>query len=151
MGVVVIVALVALIAGLALGRLSTRRRPPPVTPPVAPPTPLATSPSPSALAAPLAAEAASASDQLQAMEASLSHLRHDLRGALAPAMLVTERLLEFPDAKVQRTGRIVQNALDRAASLLEASRRGAPPAPQIGAGRSGIPSGSAESAARAEE
>jgi hypothetical protein len=45
-------------------------------------------------------------------------LRHDIRGALSPALLTADRLLTHADPAVQRAGDIVVRAVERAAALL---------------------------------
>jgi signal transduction histidine kinase len=47
-----------------------------------------------------------------------SRLRHDLRGALAPAMLIADRLMMAEDADRKRAGDVVSRAVTRAADLL---------------------------------
>lgn len=46
-------------------------------------------------------------------------LRHDLRGALSPALLTADRLLANADPKVQRAGNIMVQAVERSAALLD--------------------------------
>ena len=57
-------------------------------------------------------------------------LRHDLRGALSPALLTADRLLAHDDSKVRRAGEIMVKSIDRASALLadpaEASLPGDP-------------------------
>jgi hypothetical protein len=58
--------------------------------------------------------------RLAELEAATSSLRHDLRGMLAPALLVVDRLLAHPDPKVVKAGETVVKAVRRAeARLLE--------------------------------
>ena len=58
--------------------------------------------------------------RLAELEAATSSLRHDLRGMLAPALLVVDRLLGHPDPKVVKAGETVVKAVRRAeARLLE--------------------------------
>ena len=58
--------------------------------------------------------------RLVELEAATSSLRHDLRGMLAPALLVVDRLLAHPDPKVVKAGETVVKAVRRAeARLLE--------------------------------
>ena len=52
-------------------------------------------------------------------------LRHDIRGALSPALLTADRLLTHADPAVQRAGDIVVRAVERAAALLSDTQ--APP------------------------
>jgi len=46
-------------------------------------------------------------------------LRHDLRGALSPAMLTADRLLSHPDPTARRYGEVICQSVERAAQLLE--------------------------------
>jgi hypothetical protein len=61
-----------------------------------------------------AAGAASAAVRIE----SQRRLRHDIRGALSPALLTADRLLTHGDPAVQRAGDIVVRAVERAAALL---------------------------------
>ncbi len=45
-------------------------------------------------------------------------LRHDLRGALSPALLTADRLLANPDPSVKRAGQIMVQAIERASTLM---------------------------------
>jgi len=51
-------------------------------------------------------------------------LRHDLRGVLSPALLVSERLLINPDPKVQRVGTLMVQTVEKASALLSAREDG---------------------------
>ncbi len=62
----------------------------------------------------------------QAAEAMLAErielqrrMRHDMRGALSPALLLADRLLNHADPAVKRAGDIVVRSIERAASLME--------------------------------
>ena len=61
-----------------------------------------------------AAGAAAAAVRLE----SQRRLRHDIRGALSPALLTADRLLTHADPAVQRAGDVVVRAVERAAALL---------------------------------
>lgn len=63
--------------------------------------------------------------RLAELEATTSTLRHDLRGMLAPALLVVDRLLAHSDPKVVKAGETVVKAIKRAEERLVATR---PPA-----------------------
>ena len=63
--------------------------------------------------------------RLAELEATTSTLRHDLRGMLAPALLVVDRLLAHSDPKVVKAGETVVKAVKRAEERLVATR---PPA-----------------------
>lgn len=60
--------------------------------------------------------------RLAELEATTSRLRHDLRGVLAPALLVVDRLLAHSDPKVVRAGETVVKAIRRAEERLVATR-----------------------------
>ena len=62
--------------------------------------------------------------RLAALEETMSTLRHDIRGMLAPALLVTDRLLAHADPKVVRAGETVMKAVRRAEERLNATRPG---------------------------
>ncbi len=63
--------------------------------------------------------------RLAELEATTSTLRHDLRGMLAPALLVVDRLLAHSDPKVVKAGETVVKAIKRVEERLVATR---PPA-----------------------
>jgi hypothetical protein len=60
--------------------------------------------------------------RLAELEAAASVLRHDLRGMLAPALLVVDRLLAHPDPKVAKAGETVLKAIGRVEERLVATR-----------------------------
>ncbi len=67
----------------------------------------------------LAVETAAAVQAASAVRLeSHRRLRHDIRGALSPALLTADRLLTHADPAVQRAGDIVVRAVERAAALL---------------------------------
>ncbi len=49
-------------------------------------------------------------------------LRHDLRGVLSPALMMSDRLLSHTDPAVQRAGNAVVRSIDRATALLAESK-----------------------------
>jgi hypothetical protein len=51
-------------------------------------------------------------------EETLRRVRHDLRGALAPALLTTDRLLASADPATQRSGAIIQQSVEKAIGLI---------------------------------
>ena len=59
------------------------------------------------------------------VEARAASLRHDLRGVLSPALMVTDRLLSNPDPAIQRAGQAIVRSVDRATALIQASKDGA--------------------------
>lgn len=60
--------------------------------------------------------------RLAELEAATSSLRHDLRGMLAPALLVADRLLAHADPKVVKAGETVVNSIKRAGERLAKTR-----------------------------
>jgi hypothetical protein len=60
--------------------------------------------------------------RLAELEAAMSLLRHDLRGMLAPALIVVDRLLNHSDPKVAKAGETVVKAITRAEQRLAATR-----------------------------
>ncbi len=65
--------------------------------------------------------------RLAALEAATSSLRHDLRGILSAAMLVSDRLITHSDPKVVRAGETIIMAVNRATERLAQTR---PPPPE---------------------
>ena len=63
-------------------------------------------------------------DVLAEVEARAATLRHDLRGVLSPALMVTDRLLSNPDPAIQRAGQAIVRSVDRATALIQASKEG---------------------------
>ena len=61
-------------------------------------------------------------ERLAELEAATSELRHDLRGMLAPALLVSDRLIAHSDPKVVRAGETVVKAVRRAEERLAATK-----------------------------
>ena len=60
--------------------------------------------------------------RLAALEAAMSSLRHDLRGLLSPAVLVSDRLVAHSDPQVVRAGEAVIEVVMRAADRLAMTR-----------------------------
>ncbi len=48
----------------------------------------------------------------------MSALRHELRGALSPALMVSDRLLRNDDPLIRRAGDAVVRSIDRATALI---------------------------------
>lgn len=76
--------------------------------------------------------------RLAELEAMTASVRHDLRGLLSPAMLVSDRLLSHSDPKVVRSGQMIVRSITRASERLAATRAAQPEAtsaqePQAGA------------------
>ncbi len=55
---------------------------------------------------------------LAAKTEQMRKLRHDIRGALSPVLLVADRLLNHADPAVKRSGEIMVRTVDRATALL---------------------------------
>ena len=49
-------------------------------------------------------------------------LRHDLRGVLSPALMMSDRLLSHADPAIRRAGEAVVKSVDRATAIIAASR-----------------------------
>jgi len=92
--------------------------------------------------------------RVDAIEAQTASLRHDLRGVLSPALIVSDRLAVSADPAVRKAGEAVIRSIERASALIAASRpedhptvlpeskavpsgRVAPPQPQLG--RTAVP------------
>ena len=80
------------------------------------------------------AAAVAAEAKLAEAEARAAILRHDLRGVLSPALMVTDRLLGNPDPAVQRAGQAIVRSVDRAMAVIQASRSGPATAADVPAG-----------------
>ena len=62
-------------------------------------------------------------DRAAVLEATLSGMRHDIRGALSPAMMMTDRLLSHADPAVVRAGQAVEKSIDRAINVLADTKK----------------------------
>lgn len=72
--------------------------------------------------------------EIEAHRAATAAMRHDLRGTLSPALMISDRLLNHADPAVQRAGQTVVRSIERATAALavnkDALAGGAtPPAP----------------------
>ena len=65
---------------------------------------------------------AAAQVQLAELRAHLSGLRHDIRGILSPALLVSDRLLSHDEPHVRRAGEVMVRTVDRATARLTETR-----------------------------
>ncbi len=74
----------------------------------------------------LVAEIGAQRTRLAALEIMTASLRHDLRGVLSPAMLVSDRLLTHADPKVVRAGETIVRSIGRATERLAATRASTP-------------------------
>lgn len=61
-------------------------------------------------------------EQLEEYRAHSAVLRHDLRGVLSPALMMSDRLLGHADPAVQRAGNAVVRSIERATTLLASSK-----------------------------
>ena len=58
--------------------------------------------------------------RIHQLEAAASSLRHDLRGVLSPALMVSDRLVGHSDPAIKRAGEAVVTSVERATALLTA-------------------------------
>lgn len=78
--------------------------------------------------------------RIEELERLVSELRHDLRGAMSPAVLVADRLRQSGDPAVQRSGQTIGAVVERVLAILDATCQVVPPhgagqaGPVIGAG-----------------
>ena len=68
------------------------------------------------------ADEAQLHQQLEEYRTHSAVLRHDLRGVLSPALMMSDRLLKHPDPAVQRAGTAVVRSIERATALLATSK-----------------------------
>ena len=78
------------------------------------------------------AEAATPGDtaaqaRIDALQAQASTLRHDLRGALSPALIVSDRLIANADPAIRRAGETVARSIEQASALITGSKTQEPP------------------------
>lgn len=71
--------------------------------------------------------AQTAEARIAELEKAVSRLRHDLRGALSPALLMADRLIGNTDPGVKRAGEVIVRAIERVSDLLDATKEYAPP------------------------
>lgn len=57
-------------------------------------------------------------------EAQAASLRHDLRGALSPALILSDRLLASSDPAIRKAGEAVIRSIEQASALLAAAKAG---------------------------
>jgi sensor domain CHASE-containing protein len=67
--------------------------------------------------------------EAEAAQRRLDRLRHDLRGALSPALLSADRLLASDDPATRHAGEIIVRAVDRATAMMDATRAASPTEP----------------------
>ena len=99
-------------------------------------------------AATTAPEHAAAQARIHAIEAGVASLRHDLRGALSPALILSDRLVSSTDPAIRKAGEAVVRSIEQASALIAASKSleppnsgaaGSPPEPAGPAARPGGP------------
>ncbi len=67
--------------------------------------------------------------RISALEAMIGRTRHDVRSALAPAMLAGDMMRASTDPRVQRAGTTVVRAIERVLSMLDTTRAEVPARP----------------------
>ncbi len=75
---------------------------------------------------------AAAQAHIDALQAQMSTLRHDLRGALSPALIVSDRLIANADPAIRRAGETVVRSIEQASALIMASKTQVPPGDHAG-------------------
>ena len=68
-----------------------------------------------------------AEDRIAELEKLISGVRHDVSGALTPALMVADSLQSNADPKVQRAGTKIADSILRATKILKATRDAVPP------------------------
>jgi hypothetical protein len=61
--------------------------------------------------------------RIRQLEETSSHLRHDLRGVLSPALMMADRLLKNEDPAIRRAGEAVVRSVERATTLLAENKQ----------------------------
>ncbi len=74
---------------------------------------------PAAATAPGQAAAQARADEI---EARASILRHDLRGALSPALILSDHLVASTDPTIRKAGEAVVRSIEQASALIAASK-----------------------------
>jgi hypothetical protein len=59
--------------------------------------------------------------RIEQLEALVSRLRHDLRGAISPAALIGDRLRQNADPSIQRAGGIIAAGVQKVLTVLDSS------------------------------
>lgn len=65
--------------------------------------------------------------RIEQLERLISELRHDLRGAVSPALLIADRLMRNGDPVIQRSGNTIQAVVERVLKILESTAQAVPP------------------------
>jgi hypothetical protein len=66
-------------------------------------------------------------ERIAELESLVALMRHDVRSALAPAMLAADLLHGHADPKVQRSAANVVRSIERVLEMLDASQSAVPP------------------------
>ena len=72
-----------------------------------------------------------AATRLAELEREMSALRHELRGALSPALMVSDRLLRNDDPLIRRAGDAVVRSIERATALIGQDTAAQKPTPPV--------------------
>ena len=67
--------------------------------------------------------------RIEELERMMSRLRHDVRGALSPALLMADSLRHHADPHVQRAGEMIGRAIDRVTGMLRSTYEAVPAQP----------------------
>ena len=67
-----------------------------------------------------------AESRVAELEQLISTLRHDIRGALSSARLVTDRMRDDPDARMQKFGATIDRSTQRILDYLDQTRKVVP-------------------------
>ncbi len=67
-----------------------------------------------------------AEQRIDELEVLIAEVRHDLNGALTPALLAVERLYASPDPRIRQAGERIAASVLRATSLMTALREVVP-------------------------
>ncbi len=65
--------------------------------------------------------------RIDALHMQMSSLRRDLRGALSPALIVSDRLIANADPAVRKAGETVARSVEQASALITAAKTQEPP------------------------
>ena len=68
-----------------------------------------------------------AADRIERLEELVSHLRHDIRGAISSTSLIADALAAHGDPSVQRAGKRIATTVERVTALLNATLELVPP------------------------
>ncbi len=71
-------------------------------------------------------------ERVEQLERLVAQMRHDVCGALSPAMLMADLLLSQPDPKVRLAAERIVSAIERTTTLVRASRSAVPPRAMTG-------------------